>query len=256
MSLSSVLTNHLPPSLVYFKKRAAQRARTARRWFREEGFQGVLLHGVRYLLSLRNLKQRDLEFDKGLGVDTRGPIGLWHLRVPFDNVRHAARYEGSDPNLLRELLRDLQQDFSTFSFVDLGCGKGRALLVAGEFGFAQLIGVEFAAQLAETAGRNCRRLGLPAKIVNQDASQFQFPTGNLVVYLYNPFGPTVLSPVLDRLLATQTTECFLIYVNPLHRRLIDDYPRMQQLAANRGSAVWRLAPRSTLADAAVPEAAL
>jgi predicted RNA methylase len=256
MSLSSVLSNHLPPSLAYFKKRVAQRARTARRWFRDEGFKGVVLHGVHYLLSLRNLKQRDLEFDKGLGVDTRGPVGLWRLRVPFDNLRHAARYEGSDPNLLRELLRDLQQDFSTFSFVDLGCGKGRALLVAGEFGFAQLIGIEFAAQLAETAARNCCRLGLPAKIVNQDASQFQFPTGNLVAYLYNPFGALVLRPVLDRLLATQTAECFLIYVNPLHRRLIDDCPRMHQLAANRGSAVWRLSPRSTVVDAADPEATL
>ena len=39
-------------------------------------------------------------------------------------------------------------------FVDLGCGKGRVLLMAVECGFKRVVGVEFAHELCEIAKRN------------------------------------------------------------------------------------------------------
>ena len=253
--MSSVQTSRLHSGFAFFKLRVTQRAQTARKWLRKEGVTGLLRYCLRYFLMFRNLKKRDRDFDKRLGVDTKGPVSLWHLNVPSGNIRDAARYEASDPDLVARVLKDLHQDFSTFSFVDLGCGKGRVLLVAARFGFAQLVGVEFAAELAETATRNCQRLGLPAKILNQDATQFEFPPGNLVVYLFNPFGPRVLGPVLQRLLAAPHPECFLIYVNPQHRFLMDSCARLQQLTTIRAPAVWKLLPDASLAPINVAGAA-
>ena len=226
----------------YLRIRTGKRVRTAQKWFHKEGLYGLVRYCAHYFLMFHKLKKRDREFDKRFGVDTKGPVSLWHLRVPVGNIRDAARYEGSDPNLIAQLLQDLHQDLSSFTFVDLGCGKGRVLLVAARFGFSQLVGVEFATQLADIATRNCRRLGLPARILNKDATQFDFPVGNLVVYLFNPFGPSVLGPVLNRLLKAPISECFLIYVNPQHRFLIDVCPRMQPLSHIRGAAVWKLLP--------------
>lgn len=234
--------SHLDARAMYFKKRAVQRARKARGWFRNEGILGVLIHLVRYARGFFGLKGREAEFDRRHGVDTKGPVGLWRLQIRSLNVQHAARYEGSDPGTLRQLLRDLRQDFSSFRFVDLGCGKGRALLIADEFGFAEVIGVEFAHELAEIAKRNCTRLGLRATIFNQDATEFSFPSGKLVVYMYNPFGPSVLEPVVNRLLEAQIADCFLIYLNPLHRRCLDNKPRIHRLTTQRNAAIWRIEP--------------
>ena len=231
--------------LAYFQSRAFLRARSLRRWFREEGVSGVVRHLVRYAQGLRNFHRREDEFDKSLGVDTKGPIGLWHLRIQSENVREAARYEGVNPSVLRELLQGLRlrQGFSSYTFVDLGCGKGRALLIASEFGFGKLIGVEFAPELARTAEENCQRLDLPAKILNQDATEFRFPSTDLVVYLYNPFGATILKRVFDHLVEVAPMNCYILYVNPLHRKCIDDHPGAELLPSQPGTAAWKLRAR-------------
>jgi predicted RNA methylase len=223
----------------YLTRRIKGRLRNIARQFRDHGFRGVAGRIVHHFRWLREFRQRDSAFDKKLGVDTRGPVGLWHLRVRSNNLQHAIRYEGVNPDVFRRALSEIGESFTGFSFIDLGCGKGRALLLANEFNFSQIIGIEFAPKLAAVARKNCQRAGVSATVLSQDAAQFSFPPGDSVVYLYNPFGPTVMDPVLDRLLAATSTKCYIVYVNPIHRRqCFDNRPRLQHITGGPEYAIW------------------
>jgi predicted RNA methylase len=227
----------------YLAERAKKRLRKITARFREDGFEGVIGHVVHHLGWLREIHKRDAEFDKRLGVDTKGPVSLWHLSIRSDNVRDGIRYEGVNPSIFRQALGALAENLNDFTFIDLGCGKGRALLLANEFGFSQIVGVEFASELAAVARKNCHRVGVKATVLCQDAVQFPFPPGKLVVYLSNPFGPTVLNPVLDRLLESATAKCYVVYLNPIHRRqCFDPRTQLRYLTGALGYAIWIAQP--------------
>lgn len=229
----------MPGRIGYMVRRVHKRLRSLTARFLSDGFQGVASRVASHYRWSRAFHQRDAEFDRSLGVDTKGPVGLWHLHIESDNVRDAIRYEGVNPPIFRQALREIQDDFEGFTFVDLGCGKGRALLLANEFRFSQLIGVEFAPELAAVARANCHRASAQATVLSQDAVLFPFPPGNILVYLYNPFGPAVLNPVLDRLLASSAARCYIVYINPVHRReCFDTRPQLRCIAEHPEYAVW------------------
>lgn len=72
-------------------------------------------------------------------------------------------------------------DWSRFSFVDLGCGKGRALLLASRHPFLQILGVELDSNLARTARANLRAFHAPWQqcrtlaVHHADATAFDLP---------------------------------------------------------------------------------
>jgi predicted RNA methylase len=223
----------------YLAQRAKKRLRNITARFLDDGLQGVAGRVAYHLGWLREIHQRDAAFDRTLGVDTKGPVGLWHLKIRSDNLQDAIRYEGVNPSIFRQALCALPENLNDFSFIDLGCGKGRALLLANEFGFCQIVGVEFAPELAAVAQKNCSQVGVAATVLSQDAVQFPFPPGNLVVFLYNPFGPAVLNPVLDHLLESATAKCYVVYVNPVHRsQCFDPRPQLQYLAGASEYGIW------------------
>ncbi len=97
------------------------------------------------------------------------------------------------------------EDVSGYSYVDLGCGKGRSLFVAAELPFRQIIGVELSSLLQVQCAvnirsfrfwkRGCREI----RSLHQNAKDFVFPEGDLVLYLFNPFGSATMQQVLDNL---------------------------------------------------------
>jgi len=141
-------------------------------------------------------------FDLLHGTDTGGHISpadlSWHsLSAVFVNS-----YLGIPPSTLRPALQSLPIQHRDFSFIDVGCGKGRALLVAAEFPFRRLFGVELSSQLATIARANVA--AHPAwsqrvSIVNQDAARYVYPGGPLVLFFYYPFYAAVLRRVLANL---------------------------------------------------------
>jgi SAM-dependent methyltransferase len=90
-----------------------------------------------------------------------------------------------------------------YTFIDIGCGKGRVLLIASELPFRRIIGVEFAPSLAEIARQNLRHYrGLQRckdiEVITGDATEYEFPSGPQVLYFYSPFSPAVLDQVVRR----------------------------------------------------------
>jgi predicted RNA methylase len=96
-------------------------------------------------------------------------------------------------------------DYSQYTFIDMGSGKGRVLFVAAEYPFRKVIGVEFSNALHEDALANLKRYKYSGRrcgdieAVHADARDFEFPDDNLVIYLFNPFGPEVMERMLANL---------------------------------------------------------
>jgi SAM-dependent methyltransferase len=141
-------------------------------------------------------------FDSLHGTDTGGFVSTAKLEAVSLSALYATGYLGSPPSTLRQALAALPIQPEKFSFVDLGCGKGRALLIAAELPFRHVFGVELVTELAGAARANVllnpewkERIS----IVNEDATRFAFPDGPLVLYFYNPFHERILRRVLANL---------------------------------------------------------
>jgi predicted RNA methylase len=117
----------------------------------------------------------------------------------------------------------LRYRIEEYAFVDLGCGKGRAVLLASELGFREVVGVELNAGLAEIARANVAiwtAMGMarsPIRIECRDATEVQWPAGPCLVYLYNPFAEAVMRVVVETLLeqfGDRRDELEIVYQKP------------------------------------------
>jgi SAM-dependent methyltransferase len=150
-------------------------------------------------------------------------------------------YAGSQPSIIRTALSSLPSPDS-YSFIDLGCGKGRPLLVASEFSFRALIGVELSSALVEAARANAAVLRqkfpkrVPIRVDVGDASVYPFPVGNFVVFLYNPFGEEVVAKVvaaIEAALGGERRSIFVVYYNPVFGAVFDASRSLARYFAGR-----------------------
>ena len=167
------------------------------------------------------------EWDRKHGVETAGIVQLGGLRIESPNRDDGERYQGSNPVRFRELINALPVNLTEYTFVDFGSGKGRALLLASEFPFKRVIGVEFSPELNDCARQNLRRF--PAEVqrcrdielVTGDVIDYELPLDPCVLYFYNPFGEFVLRRVLDNVRAS-AERCprpmFLVFVGAFPRQ--------------------------------------
>jgi SAM-dependent methyltransferase len=169
-------------------------------------------------------------FDAEHGVTTEALVFLGELdpEAIGPALEHATHYEAT-PVAQAEALLDLSPLAPpATTFVDLGAGMGRVVLLAARRPFRAVIGVEVSPALVEIARENLAaardplRVARDVKIVCADAAGYLFPRGDLVVYLYNPFRAPVLREVIDSLAATAASrEVVLLYHTPLERAEID-----------------------------------
>ena len=162
--------------------------------------------------------EADRAFDEANGVDTGGTQHLAGLTIASRNSALGVSHIATGPAHFRNAMRTLDIDPRGFTFVDLGSGKGRALLMAGDYPFAAITGVEFAEELDAICRANLRRRGDPRMTCHLgDAEQFEFPSGNLVVFLNNPFDRRLVERIGQRLLASfrqHRRAVRVVYVNP------------------------------------------
>ncbi len=148
----------------------------------------------------------DQWFDRTRNVQTSGDVPLLAAGYTPEQFADSEYYMPARPHHIRRALREMPvYDVSTYSYIDLGSGKGRSLFVAAELPFRQIVGVEFSPVLARQAERNMRRFRPrradrpPIESLHQNARDFEFPVSNIVLYLFNPFGAETLQCVLDHL---------------------------------------------------------
>lgn len=198
---------------------ASRRAR-ARAFVREQGISGLttniyqaglcgsvafVLRQMRYSLCIF-LGNR---WDRAHGVDTGGQIELHGLEVIGPNAGIGYPAVSTSPATFAFLSQYFPRAPSEYTYLDLGCAKGRTLLLAAGMGFGRVIGVEFAESLCVIARQNISRFAGPrdmdafCSVVHADATQYELPNGKLVLYFGNPFGlelwPQMLASIADSL---------------------------------------------------------
>ncbi|MBN1507137.1 MAG: class I SAM-dependent methyltransferase [Sedimentisphaerales bacterium] len=162
----------------------------------------------------------DSRFDAIHGTDTSGVILLKDLDVQGENIKECNWYGPMPVKIFRRIMDHLPMDFHTYEFIDFGSGKGRVLLLASDYGFRRITGVEFAPELHRISARNVaileRDTRKPSRIETLciDATEFVLPAIPAVLFFHSPFTGRVLERVLGNILtsfATCPREIVLIF---------------------------------------------
>ncbi len=138
-----------------------------------------------------------------LGVDTAS-FDRWIGSIGHDACHD---YEPMSYACIERTLGKLSIRPGRDVFLDYGCGKGRAVIVAATLPFARVIGVELMDDLCDIARANVRKAARSlvckdVEIVAADATQYEVPDDATVIYFYNPFWDEVLAAVQERIRAS------------------------------------------------------
>ena len=172
---------------------------------------------------------QDRWFDFRNGTDTCAMVALDELAIDSPNRRHGVAYAATCAADFDHVLHTLVLPRGRV-FVDLGCGKGRTLLLASLHPFARAVGVEFSGELCEVARSNVTafRARHPAAcdidVVEADAAERPVAPDEDVFFLFHPFRPVVLERALANLAASARARprpLWLIYNNPEHADLVE-----------------------------------
>jgi SAM-dependent methyltransferase len=168
--------------------------------------------------------------DRAYGIRTSRELPPY-LIAPLAEQEEINAYVGCHPNCVRHAIQALP-DTRSATFFDFGCGRGRAMIVASEFPFRQILGIDLSPVLCADARDNAAIVSRsypnrpPITVIEGDATNATIPSGNVVAFIYHAFGPATLARVIGRLetAAQGGQDVTIIYENPLYAYLVDDSP--------------------------------
>ena len=181
-------------------------------------------------------------FDERFGVETSGLI--YELPSGHQHDLYNNGYFAVAPSVFHAVMdamvERLHLDYRRFCFVDVGSGKGRALLLASDYPFREIIGVELSPELDRVARANIARYpgtGGPRHkhavvSLQGDAGEFSWPAGPLIVYMWNAFTGPVMERVfanLEASLAQQPRPLYLVYIHPELEAMLTELPWLTRL---------------------------
>jgi SAM-dependent methyltransferase len=233
--------------------------RALRDWWREQASEKGAAAATSLLLrklwtfvrestpERRRQRYGDMEYDWEHRVNTTsGSVGGSERLL---GLFHSA-YQPTDPELFREMmarLAALSQHFDTFTFVDLGSGKGRTLLMASEYPFRRIVGVELLPALHQIAQENLARYKSESQkcfaleAVCGDAANFSFPAEPLVLYLFNPLSEAGLRQVmsnLDSSLRAHPRAVYVMYHNPSLEHVLRESAVLTRLGGTQQYSIY------------------
>jgi SAM-dependent methyltransferase len=210
----------------------------------------MIVSRVAEAVAARCRTYQDRLFDYRFGVDTRQDRVDYVAQMPAASAEWAIPYEPIQTFMFHRILSEVRAERRDYTFLDLGSGKGRAVLLAATYGFAKVVGVELSGDLHVIAQRNVRsftsRVGAvaPIELVCGDARTYPLPRENLVLFLYNPFIGDVLEDVaaqIERRLSAGLGDLWLLYRNPQCADRVARIPGLVQHAESRSYRIYRRA---------------
>lgn len=193
-----------------------------------------LRHDYREYLHKLHARVFDPPIEQLFFKPTKDPVPLAGLTIRGPNREHGHDYRPSPCALFEWTLSAIDYDFSRLTFVDHGAGKGRALLLASQYPFQAVGGIEFAEELHDDATMNiaqfprsrmkCRNV----ECVLDDASQVGPPDSDAVHYFFNPFSREVFAEVLHNLVVSYRQRPRRLYL------ILVDQPEVADLIDHSG----------------------
>lgn len=183
---------------------------------------------------------RDGALDRRYGIDTRGKQDA-AAAARIAAQCHGYHYEPIQLAVFERIMQALPVDPAGLTFIDLGSGKGRALVLAALHGFRRVIGIEYDADLHSAALRNVEHFrsragrASPIELCCADAVRYELPGEDCLCFFYNSFDAVALPRMLARIgesLRRQPRRLFVAYRNPRHGQLLSDAAFLRRLAHN------------------------
>jgi len=187
----------------------------------------------------------DMGYDWDHHVNTTSASVGWRNRLL--GVLHSP-YQPTEPALFHEMVASLKIDYSQYTFLDLGSGKGRTLLMASEYPFRRILGVELLPELDRLAQQNIREFKNSTRkcdtveSICQDARTFEFPNAPLLIYLFNPFLESGLAQVVSNLeqsLQVHPRPVIVLYHNPLFSKVLDASVALKKTSSTHQYSIYR-----------------
>jgi len=190
----------------------------------------------------------DADYDWDYRVNTTSGAVGWRDRLlgvfnsPYQPTEAALFHE-----MIDELRRRTSINFAEFTFIDLGSGKGRVLLMASDYPFRRIVGVELLAALHHIAEQNIAQYHSDSQrcfaleSVCADATVFPIPQGPLVLYLFNPFPEAGLRRAIAKLeqdLQRKPRTVYLLYHNPQLEPVLTESSRFHKLGATHQYSIF------------------
>ncbi len=183
-------------------------------------------------------------FDMQHQVDTSGLVPASHLITGHPHDEHVTAYYGVAPSILRSLIdRWLNETkpaapIDRTTFIDIGAGKGRAMLIASQAPFREVLGVELNPALAVLAQKNIDHWTRhephlsSIRLLQEDATAFTFPPGACLIFMFHPFEAPVLRRFLRSIetqFARRPNKLDILYVNAECAATFDRHPAFTRL---------------------------
>jgi len=183
----------------------------------------------------RRRRYGDAEYDWDHRVDTTSATVGWRERL----LGHFhSPYQVTEPEILHEMMAVPKIDFREFTFIDIGSGKGRVLLMASDYPFRRILGIEILPALHHVAENNLKAYKsdsqrcFAVETMLGDAREFILPAGPLVVYLFNPLPEAGMVDVIANLAQSVRQDprvVYLLYRNPLFENVVARYSKFHKI---------------------------
>ena len=166
----------------------------------------------------------EIKGEKKYKIQTSGSDDLKKMEATGIDISHATVYMPANYLLLEELFKSLPKK-GLSHFLDIGCGKGRALCVAAHHGFEKVTGIDFSEEFCSNAELNLQQTqiqfpSLQYSIINQDALALDIPKDVDCIFFFNPFDQFVMTHVAAKILSSYKNnprDIYILYINPLYK---------------------------------------
>lgn len=201
-------------------------------------------------------------FDVLHGTDTSGLLPGTRIAAGTGFApEELTAYYGVAPSILHGVidlwLRECHplQPIERTVFLDVGAGKGRAIMLASQYPFLRIEGIELNGELAQVAEANLRlwkddpaaEALAPVVLHQADATRHPLPAEATLAYLFHPFEEGLLRRFLrhvQRSVKTNPRPFDLVYVNAEHDSLLDRHRGLKRMWVGRVP----MSPKDHVAD--------
>ncbi len=172
-----------------------------------------------------HILSKEIIGEKKYNINTTGADELKSLEKKGIEIDHSTIYMPVSYDLLEELFYQIKFSGHTH-FLDIGCGRGRALCVAANYGFKKITGIDFSKEFCAAAVKNLiptknKFPDLQFKIINNDAFYFEIPEDANCIFMFNPFDDIIMRGVAENIMNSfelNPRTITIIYVNPMYKQ--------------------------------------
>lgn len=168
-------------------------------------------------------------------IETRDKIS----REDLSSNPNSFQYVPTSSRLFRSIMKELG-DKKREMLIDFGSGKGRVLILAADFGYKNVIGVESSEILCNKCNDNIRKYKEKSRsltnfnVVNSDASKYVIPCECENFFFFYPFSITIIAKVINNIyhsILDHPRKVTIIFVHPDEsvERLFSSYTWLQKV---------------------------